>query len=944
MPKKDRLKISKLPKPLLPEKEVRDKHFKPTVDKQVTFKEYSQHFEHWTPWQRKILFCQFTSQSTVSLLVSLSTIMEPVFHRDYQVSNTGTFTSSLIHNFSTFEPLSEQSQPEKDEGGKKQNLETLSTASFLRKDNSVLFQGKRQSQRLSNVSKIDFNKSFNRLDSLKSNTLVIEKSLHILDGRSSPKTRRTSSRVKSPFSEIHIEELPLKDDQMIDHKHEEYKHKDSVSTIDFFAQRHGNKVATLGSFVRTTKNYPMKPTAASMNYKHKQWYLPPIKRKQTLLKASKSALLKDFKDLSKEVVMSYRKWTNAEQGDFILSLLEFCQPEEITYLGNCIQQRLREIGDINRLPDKVLLNVFSYLDKKDLHSCSQTCKRWKYLAFHDTVWKEMCYQLAEQYNQHGVLQYLENISVDFKWKNIYKDLENTVQQLVDATVLQPVNGAIVPSQNHGGCIDAIVEEDEDEYIESPEPVRLGKGKSSRLAKVILGVDSKTRMSDLAEEDDEEAEDEEDNYDENMFTEYKHIHRHELSPTRSFGTFGSENSKEEVQKVFTAAASGTEKRAVHKQSSTMNHVSSDTNFANELAFDVRSKLVQPINIRHESSYNNTKRTPDENFMSISIQGVRSLKRVRKLQGHLEAVLAVQFDRKRVMSGSMDRTIRLWDARSGRNFYKLKGHQGGVRCIQFDDEYIVTGSWDTTCIVWHISRFTLLHTINEHTGAVACLEMNKEFLITGSHDNSICIFERGTWKLLKRLIGHKGPVSCMAFVSEEELITGSHDMRVILWNMDTGENLREFYLPKSPILTVKICGNLIAAGCLDGTLNFWNKTTGCPEGRIKAHNGAVHAVCFIAKRFVTGGGDNLVKEWDLSTCTCIRSLTGHKGPVLCLRASHKRIISGSSDGTIRIWDMICVMQQIGGPYDDIRKIIIPSETINERQWKERKDVFQDFEDEV
>ncbi len=44
-----------------------------------------------------------------------------------------------------------------------------------------------------------------------------------------------------------------------------------------------------------------------------------------------------------------------------------------------------------------------------------------------------------------------------------------------------------------------------------------------------------------------------------------------------------------------------------------------------------------------------------------------------QGHMDSVLCVEFDHRRLISGSMDRTIRIWDIRSGRSIHKLYAHK-------------------------------------------------------------------------------------------------------------------------------------------------------------------------------------------------------------------------------------------------------------------------------
>lgn len=70
----------------------------------------------------------------------------------------------------------------------------------------------------------------------------------------------------------------------------------------------------------------------------------------------------------------------------------------------------------------------------------------------------------------------------------------------------------------------------------------------------------------------------------------------------------------------------------------------------------------------------------------------------LLGHRDGVYCVQFDDEKVITGSRDRTIKIWDLGQYQCIYTLEGHTGSVLCLQYDEEIIVSGSSDTTVIVW------------------------------------------------------------------------------------------------------------------------------------------------------------------------------------------------------------------------------------------------------
>jgi len=67
------------------------------------------------------------------------------------------------------------------------------------------------------------------------------------------------------------------------------------------------------------------------------------------------------------------------------------------------------------------------------------------------------------------------------------------------------------------------------------------------------------------------------------------------------------------------------------------------------------------------------------------------------------VSFSLDGKRIVSGSFDNTLKVWDAQTGQETLTLKGHSSYVNSVSFspDGKRIVSGSTDNTLKVWDIS---------------------------------------------------------------------------------------------------------------------------------------------------------------------------------------------------------------------------------------------------
>jgi WD40 repeat protein len=123
-----------------------------------------------------------------------------------------------------------------------------------------------------------------------------------------------------------------------------------------------------------------------------------------------------------------------------------------------------------------------------------------------------------------------------------------------------------------------------------------------------------------------------------------------------------------------------------------------------------------------------------------------------------------DGKQVVSGSYDKTVRLWDAATGAALQTLEGHLGPVNSVAFspDGKQVVSGSYDKTVRLWDAATGAALQTLEGHSGPVSSVAFSPDGkqVVSGSYDDTVRLWDAATGAALQTLEGHSGPVSPIA----------------------------------------------------------------------------------------------------------------------------------------------------------------------------------------
>ena len=259
-------------------------------------------------------------------------------------------------------------------------------------------------------------------------------------------------------------------------------------------------------------------------------------------------------------------------------------------------------------------------------------------------------------------------------------------------------------------------------------------------------------------------------------------------------------------------------------------------------------------------------------------------------------------KRIVSGSDDKCLYVWNPDTGECLRTLKGHAESVKCVaMLSNGRIVSGSDDKTLRIWNPDTGKCLRKLKGHQ--VTCLAvLSNGHIVSGSADGKLRIIDANSGECLQTLDGHTDWIFCIATISDEYIVSGSADKTLRVWNLKTGECLRKYTGHTNWVKCLAVLRDgRIVSGSADNTLHIWNPNTGEHLRTLKGHS-LINCVVELSDGCIVSGSDNgALRVWNMNTGENLQTPRGHDGWVNCLAVlPDGRIVSGSSDETIRVWN--------------------------------------------
>lgn len=289
--------------------------------------------------------------------------------------------------------------------------------------------------------------------------------------------------------------------------------------------------------------------------------------------------------------------------------------------------------------------------------------------------------------------------------------------------------------------------------------------------------------------------------------------------------------------------------------------------------------------------------------------------RNFIGHADWVMSVALapDGRMALSGSRDKTIKLWDVATRRELRTFTGHKLGVLSVAFapDGRTALSGSDDATLRLWDVTTGKELRTFTGHRRPVFSVAFAPDgrTALSGSEDKTLKLWDVASGKELRSFSGHRYAVFSVAFAPDgHTALSGSEDKTLKLWDVATGSELQTLAGHRHAVFSVAFArdGHTVLSGSEDRTLRFWDVATGSELCMLTGHRLAVLFVAFApdGHTALSGSDDATLKLWDLESARGLRTFRGHADRVrsAAFAPDGRTVLSASCDRTLKLWDVL------------------------------------------
>jgi len=300
-------------------------------------------------------------------------------------------------------------------------------------------------------------------------------------------------------------------------------------------------------------------------------------------------------------------------------------------------------------------------------------------------------------------------------------------------------------------------------------------------------------------------------------------------------------------------------------------------------------------------------------------------LRVLTGRRGSTVSVALspDGRRVVTGDLDGTVRVWDMNSGQELVRFEGHtnsEGHPKWVldaifSADGHQVMSASADNTARVWEVSSGTesVRLELSAVLGLDAAFSPDGRMMAVASivamappDHMVVAVLEMASGREIARLRGHTELVLGIAFSPDGQWVgTASQDGTVRVWEAHSGRQVACLCGHQGCVRGVAFSpdGQRVVSGGDDNTVRVWGVLAGEELARLEGHGLGVCSVAFSpdGSQVASASFDQSVRVWDVTSGRSLAHFAGHGDWVnsVAFTPDGRQLVSGSNDGATRVW---------------------------------------------
>jgi WD40 repeat protein len=308
-------------------------------------------------------------------------------------------------------------------------------------------------------------------------------------------------------------------------------------------------------------------------------------------------------------------------------------------------------------------------------------------------------------------------------------------------------------------------------------------------------------------------------------------------------------------------------------------------------------------------------------TLKVWNLEDGKLVRTLKGHTSEITAIATmpDGRRMISASKDGVLKVWDLENGRLISTLKGHVVRITSVAVtpDGRAILASDGSRTLKVWDLDSKLELHTLTAHTSWVTAVAVTSDgqCAVSASDDETLKVWDLETGLLLNTLKGHSESVNAVTLMPDGRQAVSASHRTLKVWDLNDGVELLTMRGLADRVTTLAIApdGRRVISISYD-TLQVWDLERGAELQAITGTIQKIGLATVTSDLRVISASYKTLKVWDFSgnldadgeyqesVSKKIRSIGRHNGEVtaVALTSDGRQAVSASYE-TLKVWDI-------------------------------------------